>query len=55
MFSHYVAINAVVSALAGDPRVLHFRPDHTSITVLETDGERLTLVAKGREATTGVL
>lgn len=55
VFSHYVAINAVVSHLVGDDRVLHFRPDHASITVLETDGERLTLVAQGREATTGVL
>lgn len=55
VFSHYVAINGVVSALTGDPRVLCFRPDHASITVLETDGERLTLVAKGREASTQVL
>jgi hypothetical protein len=35
--------------------VLAFRPDHASITVLETDGTGLTLVTKGREATTGVL
>src|SRR5437868_4960148 len=55
VFSHYVAINAVVSLLTGDDRVLSFRPDHTSITVLETDGSALTLVRKGREATTGVL
>jgi broad specificity phosphatase PhoE len=55
VFSHYVATNAVVSQLLGDPKVVAFRPDHTSITVLETDGETLTLVEKGREATTGVL
>ena len=55
VFSHYVAINAVVSLLLGEDRVLAFRPDHTSITVLETDGTGLTLVEKGREATTGVL
>ncbi len=55
VFSHYVATNAVVSALLGVPQVLAFRPDHTSITVLETDGTTLTLVEKGREATTGVL
>ncbi|MFC3069920.1 histidine phosphatase family protein [Phenylobacterium soli] len=55
VFSHYVAINAVVSHLLDDDRVLHFRPDHASITVLETDGQGLTLVAKGREAVTGVL
>jgi len=55
VFSHYVAINAVVSHLLADDRVLSFRPDHCSITVLETDGSGLSLVEKGREATTGVL
>jgi broad specificity phosphatase PhoE len=55
VFSHYVATNAVLSQLLGDPRVLAFRPDHTSITVLETDGAVLTLVEKGREAATAVL
>ena len=55
VFSHYVAINAVVSHLLGEDRVLSFRPDHASITVLETDGAGLGLVEKGREAATGVL
>lgn len=55
VFSHYVAINAVMSLLAGDERVLVFRPDHASITTLATDGERLVLVEAGREASTGVL
>ncbi|MFI4964273.1 MAG: histidine phosphatase family protein [Caulobacterales bacterium] len=55
VFSHYVATNAVVSQLLGDPKVLAFRPDHASITVLETDGRTLTLVETGREAVTGVL
>ena len=55
VFSHFVATNAVVSQLLRDPNVLAFRPDHTSITVLETDGATLTLMQKGHEATTGVL
>lgn len=55
VFSHFVAINGVVSTLLGDDRVVTFRPDHTSITVLETDGESLSLVERGREAMTGVL
>lgn len=55
VFSHFVAINAVVSLLTGEDAVVSFRPDHTSITVLETDGKSLTLVEKGREASTGVL
>lgn len=55
VFSHYVAINAAVSRLLGIDEVMAFRPDHTSITVLETDGETVRLVEKGAEATTGVL
>ena len=55
VFSHYVAINGAVSKLLNDDRVLAFRPDHTSITILETDGMVLRLVDKGREASTGVL
>lgn len=55
VFSHYVATNAVVSQLLAEPKVLAFRPDHTSITILETDGATLTLLEKGREAVTGVL
>lgn len=55
VFSHYVAINAAVSKLAGEDKVLTFRPDHASISVFDADGETLTLVAKGPEAVTGVL
>lgn len=55
VFSHYVAINAAVSLLTGSDKVLAFRPDHASITVLETDGTGVRLVEMGREATTGVL
>lgn len=55
VFSHFVAINAVVSQLAGEARVLSCRPDHGSITVLESDGRTLTLVERGREAATDVL
>lgn len=55
VFSHYVAINAAVSRLLGVDQVLAFRPDHTSITVLETDGETVRLIEKGAEAVTGVL
>jgi broad specificity phosphatase PhoE len=55
VFSHYVAINAVISHLSGDSRVLSFQPDHASITVLETNGRSLSLVAKGAQAATRVL
>ncbi len=55
VFSHFVAINAVVSLLSGDERVVCFRPDHASVSVLETDGGDLRLITRGREAETGVL
>jgi broad specificity phosphatase PhoE len=55
VFSHYVAINAVYSHLLNSDRVLSFQPDHASITVLETDGKSLRLMAKGAEAATRVL
>lgn len=55
VFSHYVAINAAVSRLLGVPQVLAFRPDHTSITILETDGREVRLIEKGAEASTQVL
>ena len=37
VFSHFVAINAALSCVTGEPRVLTFRPDHASITVFEVD------------------
>jgi len=55
VFSHYVAINAAVSLLTGVDQVLAFRPDHASITVLETDGQAVRLIEKGSEAQTAVL
>ena len=54
VFSHYVALNAAVSALKTDPRVLAFRPDHTSITTFEAVGGSLSLLELGRQAETGV-
>ncbi|HEY5072336.1 MAG TPA: histidine phosphatase family protein [Caulobacteraceae bacterium] len=55
IFSHFVAINAVLSLIAGDDRVMGFRPDHTSISTLSIGPGGLSLVERGREAATGVL
>ncbi len=55
VFSHFVAINAALSVLAGDDAVIGFRPDHTSMTTLEVTDGSLRLVTRGREAATGVL
>lgn len=55
VFSHFVATNAVVSALDGHDEVIVFRPDHTSVTVLENRDGELVLLERGREAATRVL
>jgi broad specificity phosphatase PhoE len=55
VFSHFVAINAVLTTLAGEPQVITLRPDHASISVFELEGGALTLIERGREAATGVL
>lgn len=55
VFSHFVALNAAVSAAEGTAAVMAFRPDHVSVTVFEVVDNRLRLVEKGKEASTGVL
>lgn len=52
--THYIAINVAVGVATGDDRVLNFRPDNCSWTVLESDGTTLRLVELGREAETVV-
>ncbi|MDR3506728.1 MAG: phosphoglycerate mutase family protein [Caulobacteraceae bacterium] len=55
VFSHFVAINAAVTTVLDDDRVLAFRPDHASITVFEAEGGALSLIQQGPEAQTQVL
>ncbi|SLN38633.1 histidine phosphatase family protein [Oceanibacterium hippocampi] len=55
MVSHFVPINAAVGMATADDRVTCFRPDTASVTVLETDGRSLRLVALGRELAGKVL
>jgi broad specificity phosphatase PhoE len=55
VFSHFVAINAVVSILQGSDAVIGFRPDHASVTILEVEGDGACLVRQGAEASTRVL
>ena len=54
VFTHFIAINAAVGHAVADDRVVSFRPDNASITVLESDGNRLCLVSRGEEAATRV-
>ncbi len=55
VFTHFIAINAAVGTAVGDDRVVHFRPDYCSVTVLETGRDGLRLVSQGAEAETRVL
>ena len=55
VFSHFVAINALVSQLLGRDDVLVFRPNHCSVTVVKQGERGLELVSRGEEAATGVL
>jgi broad specificity phosphatase PhoE len=49
VFTHFMAINVVVGAATGDDRIVCFWPDNGSITVVEADGSRLTLIERGDE------
>ncbi len=53
--THFIAINAAVGAATENNRVVHWHPDHCSVTILRSDGRNLGLVKRGREATTPVL
>ncbi len=55
VFTHFVAINAIVSLICGEDQVTGFHPDHASITTLEMGQGGPSLVERGRQAATGVL
>lgn len=54
VFSHFVAINGVLSLVKGEDKVIVFRPDHTSCTTLEVGEQGLSVVRLGEEAATRV-
>src|SRR5690625_2036158 len=53
--SHFMVINAVLAAVLGKERVVSFRPDYCSISVLRNDKGRLSLISRGAEANTRVV
>ena len=55
VFTHYIAINVAAGAAQRREEVVCFRPDHASVTIIETGSQGLRLVELGREAQTGVL
>jgi len=54
VFTHFIAINAALSHATQDQRVISFRPDNASITIMETNGDKLYLVERGQEAETNI-
>ncbi len=54
IFSHFIAINVAAGAAESDDRVILFRPDNCSVTILDVEGGALSLVERGREAETKV-
>lgn len=55
LVTHFMVINAAVGAALGDDRVVSFRPDYCSVTVLGSEGGRLSLLQRGAEGETRVL
>jgi broad specificity phosphatase PhoE len=55
VFSHFIAINALVGHLEGRQDVTVFKPDHCSVTTLGQGANGLTLIKRGNEAGTKVL
>ena len=53
--SHFIAINVAVGEAIGDDRVVVFKPDNTSVTILETNHKKLALIKLGVEDETIVL
>jgi len=55
VFSHFIAINAIVGQLEGSDTVTVFRPDHCSVTQVQPTKSGLKLITRGEEAGTKVL
>ncbi len=53
VFSHFIAINAIVGAAQGREETIVCRPDHASITEIAVDGEAIRLVRLGAEMREG--
>ena len=55
VFSHFIAINAIVGHLTGASAVTVFRPNYCSVTTLERQGGTLVLAERGESLETRVL
>ena len=55
VFTHFIAINAIVGLIEDLPEVVVFRPGNCSITVLAQDGAGFSVQMRGEEIETQVL
>lgn len=55
VFTHFIAINAIVGLIEQREEVIVFRPDHTSVTVLQRERHGLCVARHGGEGHTRVL
>lgn len=55
IYTHFIAINVIVGAARGSDAIVCFRPDHASVTIVDTNASELRVVELGREAITTVL
>jgi broad specificity phosphatase PhoE len=53
IFSHYIAINAIVGSALGNEQVVSFRPDYASVTIIEVSEGRIAIRELGSEAGEG--
>lgn len=49
VFSHFIALNAAYCAATGAADVVSFAPENCSLSIFESDGTSLSLVAQGEE------
>jgi len=55
VFTHFVAINAIVGHLEATDAVTVFRPNYCSLTKLVTENGSLKLIARGESLETKIL
>lgn len=55
VFTHFIAINAVVAAALGRNEVVCFQPDHASITTVDISPGGIRIVSRGDHGDTAVL
>jgi broad specificity phosphatase PhoE len=55
LVTHFIAINVALGQALGDDRVVCFRPENCSCTVIEVEGECIQVIERGAEGATKVL